>query len=44
MFFSPNTKAKITTMSMPMPLMPAFDIPKRKTAKRIEAHCRVDRL
>ena len=42
--FSPNTKAKITTIRIPIPLMPDFDSPNKKTANTTDIHCKVDKL
>lgn len=42
--FSPKTKARITTIIMPIPLIPALDKPNKKTAIPIAAHCILDRL
>ena len=36
--FSPKTKAKIMTSTMPKPLIPDLDIPNKKTAKQIAIH------
>jgi len=41
--FSPKTKARITTSTMPNPFIPDFDIPNKKTAKQIAIHCNIDR-
>ena len=41
--FSPNTKARITTMRTPNPLTPAFAIPRIKTAKAKANHCGHDK-
>lgn len=37
--FSPKTNASITTIMIPMPLIPDFDKPNKKTAKPIAIHC-----
>ena len=42
--FSPNTKAKITTISTPKPLTPALAIPNIKTASTKAAHWSHDKL
>ena len=41
--FSPKTKAKITTIIMPIPFIPAFDNPSKKAAKPIADHCNQDK-
>ena len=42
--FSPKTKARITTIMMPIPLIPAFDKPNKKTAMQIAVHWIIDKL
>ena len=37
--FSPNTKARITTIIIPIPLIPDLDKPNKKTAKPMAIHC-----
>lgn len=37
--FSPKTKARITTINIPMPFIPDFDKPNIKTAKQIATQC-----
>ena len=39
--FSPKTKANITTMMMPMPLMPDLDNPNKNAAKQNATHCKI---
>ncbi len=39
--FSPNTNANITTMIIPIPLIPAFAMPNKNTAKKTATHCGV---
>ena len=42
--FSPKTKAKITTINIPIPFMPDFDNPKIKTARIINNQCTTVKL
>ena len=42
--FSPKTKARITTIITPMPFIPDFDKPNKKTAKHMAVHCNTVRL
>ncbi len=42
-FFSPKTNAKATTITISIPLMPAFDNPSIKTDIPMVTHCMVDR-
>ena len=42
--FSPNTKASMTTIMIPMPLIPDLDKPNKKTAKPIAIHCNAVKL
>ena len=42
--FSPKTNASITISIMPIPLIPDFDRPNKKTAKQIAIHCNADKL
>ena len=42
--FSPKTKARITTIKIPMPFIPDFDKPNIKTANQIATHCNTVRL
>jgi len=37
--FSPNTKARITIIIIPIPLIPDLDKPNKKMAKPIATHC-----
>ena len=37
--FSPKTKAKITTIIIPIPFIPDLDNPNKKTAKPMATHC-----
>ncbi len=41
--FSPKTNARITTIIIPIPLIPDFAIPNKKTAKKTDTHCGVDK-
>ena len=42
--FSPNTKARITTMTILIPLIPDLDNPNKKTAKPMAIHCNAVKL
>jgi hypothetical protein len=41
--FSPKTNANITTLTISIPLIPAFDNPNKKTDKEIIPHCKIDK-
>ena len=41
--FSPKTNASITTIIIPIPLMPDLAIPNKNTAKKTANHCAVDK-
>ena len=41
--FSPKTKARIMTRTIPNPLIPDLEIPNKKTANPMAIHCNVDR-
>ena len=41
--FSPKTKARMMTKTIPNPLMPDLEIPNKNTARPIAIHCKVDR-
>jgi len=41
--FSPKTKARIITSTIPMPFIPDFDNPNKNTAKQMAIHCNVER-